>query len=67
MAFDEHAKRYLRMGQYYGLYEKQLENMDESPSSEIDQLFIDIGKQALIETGDWLLLHRQRPVKVPVM
>jgi len=23
--------------------------------------------QALIETGDWLLLHRQRPVKVPVM
>ena len=67
MAFDEHAKRYLRMGQYYGLYEKQLENMDESQSSEIDQLFIDIGKQALIETGDWLLLHRQRPVKVPVM
>ena len=67
MAFDEHAKRYLRMGQYYGLCEKQLENLDEAHATEIDQLFIDIGKQALIETGDWLLLHRQRPVKVPVM
>ena len=67
MAFDEHAKRYLRMGQYYGLCEKQLENLNEAHATEIDQLFIDIGKQALIETGDWLLLHRQRPVKVPVM
>ena len=67
MAFDEHAKRYLRMGQYYGLCEKQLERLDEAHAVEIDQLFIDIGKQALIETGDWLLLHRQRPVKVPVM
>ncbi len=67
MAFDEHAKRYLRMGQYYGLCEKQLENLNEAHAAEIDQLFIDIGKQALIETGDWLLLHRQRPVKVPVM
>jgi hypothetical protein len=67
MAFDEHAKRYLRMGQYYGLCEKQLERLDEAHTVEIDQLFIDIGKQALIETGDWLLLHRQRPVKVPVM
>ena len=67
MAFDEHAKRYLKIGQYYGLCEKQFEILDESNVAAIDQLFIDIGKQALIETGDWLLLHRQRPVKVPVM
>ena len=67
MAFDEHAKRYLKIGQYYGICEKQFELLDESHTAAIDQLLIDIGKQALIETGDWLLLHRQRPVKVPVM
>ncbi len=67
MAFDEHAKRYLKIGQYYGLCEKQFEILDETNLAVIDQLFIDIGKQALIETGDWLLLHRQRPVKMPVM
>ncbi len=68
MAYDEHAKRYLRMGQYYAQCEKQLKTLSESDSAEaVEKLLFNIGKQALIENGDWLLLHRQRPVKVPVM
>jgi hypothetical protein len=66
MAYDEHAKRYLRMGQYYAVCEKQLEYYVDD-QSVVNNLFFEIGKQSLIETGDWLLLHRQRPVKVPVM
>jgi hypothetical protein len=29
-------------------------------------ILVEIGKIALVENGDWLILHRQRPVEVPI-
>jgi hypothetical protein len=68
MAFEEHAKRYLRMGRYFLACERQLAEHRQDHSLKLTrELLAEVGTQALIENGDWLLLHRQRPVRVPVM
>ena len=28
-------------------------------------LIEELGKEALVENGDWVLLHRERPLQVP--
>jgi hypothetical protein len=28
-------------------------------------LAVELGKEALAEHGDWLMLHRERPIKLP--
>ncbi|MBK9249597.1 MAG: hypothetical protein IPM69_16140 [Ignavibacteria bacterium] len=28
-------------------------------------LTLELGKEALIENGDWVMLHRERPMEVP--
>ena len=30
-----------------------------------DELLRELGKEALIENGDWVLLHRERPIDIP--
>lgn len=68
MAFSEQAKRYKKMGYYYGICEHHLTRsvVDGNVGQSMD-LLREIGKQALVENGDWLLLHRQRPVQVPLI
>jgi hypothetical protein len=68
MAFSEQAKRYKKMGYYYGICEHHLtKTVADGNISESIKLLREIGKQALVENGDWLLLHRQRPVQVPLI
>ena len=33
--------------------------------AEAEALVPELGKEALAENGDWLLLHRDRPMEVP--
>jgi hypothetical protein len=65
MGYDEHAKRYLRIGQNYFHVEDYLSDLSDNVM--IKKSYLHIGKQSLQENSDWLLLHRQRPVKVPVI
>ena len=39
--------------------------MTEGKRHEAQELLIELGKEALGENGDWMLLHRERPLEVP--
>jgi hypothetical protein len=66
MGFAEHAKQYQRMASLFGrgseLLGKFLERLDYRNAK---QCVRNVGKEALTETGDWVLLHRERPLEVP--
>lgn len=67
-AYDEQAKRYLRIGGYYKLCEKRLGEALNNQDDEIAaDLILEMGKHALNENDDWLQLHRQRPPQIPVI
>jgi hypothetical protein len=58
MAWEEHVKQYKRMILLF---------KNASERSEIlgDQEILDLGREALAENGDWVLLHRERPLEIP--
>jgi hypothetical protein len=66
MAFAEHAKQYQRMATLFAhgseLLGKFLEDQDYKNA---DQCVRNVGNEALTENGDWVLLHRERPLEVP--
>ena len=67
-SYDEQSKRYLRIGNYYALCEKQLLRIIQGNSDiKANDLLVEMGRQALIENSDWLQLHRQRPSQVPIL
>lgn len=67
-AYDEQSKRYLRIGNYYALCEKQLLDIIQGNNDiKANDLLVEMGRQALIENSDWLQLHRQRPSQVPIL
>lgn len=63
MALAEQAKQFERMGAFFRRGEKAL---GEAPSSEArGEILRTLGREALVENGDWILLHRERPLTVP--
>ena len=40
--------------------------LQANDSSGTQELVRELGKEALRENGDWLLMHRERPMKVPI-
>ena len=63
MAYREHAKQYGRME---GVFSRAAESIREhsDPRAAVECLE-SLGKEALSENGDWVLLHRERPLEVP--
>jgi hypothetical protein len=64
MAFSEHTRQYAATRILFHHYSRQLAAGPLTPA-EIE-LFRTLGKEALQENGDWLLLHRDRPLEVIV-
>jgi hypothetical protein len=75
-ALSEHVKQYSRMSGLFTNAEKQLSALlrpkhprDARPSVEdvelARELIEELGKEALVENGDWVLIHRERPVDPP--
>lgn len=66
MAFEEDANRYQKMGSLFEraihVLERHQQNGDTESARNILQA---IGKEALAENGEWLLLHRQRKFEIP--
>jgi hypothetical protein len=66
MAYGEHAKQYNRMASLFArasdLLGKFLEHDDYENAYDCVRK---VGKEALTENGDWVLLHRERPLEVP--
>ncbi|HKM53401.1 MAG TPA: hypothetical protein VJY33_08315, partial [Isosphaeraceae bacterium] len=65
-AFAEHLKRYGRMSM---LFDRACCRLDDllrvGDYAAARQLVRELGREALAENGDWVLLHRQRPLEVP--
>lgn len=65
-AHDEHARRYRRM---YALYriagERVASHLREGNVAAARDVLVQLGREALAETCDWLLLHRERQIEVP--
>src|SRR5207244_478538 len=64
MAFAEHARQYAATRVLFQEYSGELAPGPLTPKEK--KLFQTLGKEALRENGDWLLLHRDRPLEVIV-
>jgi hypothetical protein len=66
-AFREHARRYRRMGNVFASAGRRLAELRERGErpEEWRGLILELGREALAEHGDWVLLHRERPVEPP--
>lgn len=65
-AHEEHARRYQRM---YALYriagDRVALHLREGDVAAARGVLVQLGREALAETCDWLLLHRERQIDVP--
>jgi hypothetical protein len=65
-AHDEHARRYQRMCSLYRIAgERVLVLLRERDLWGARAVLVQLGREALAETCDWLLLHRERQIDVP--
>jgi len=67
MAFSEQAKQYQRMSILFDQASQKLTSLLlKKNTSAARRLIRELGKEALLENGDWLFMHRERPMKVPI-
>jgi hypothetical protein len=65
-AFKQHAKQYGRMQILFEYAREEIgAAVQEGRAAEAADLLRGLGRQALTENGDWVLLHRERPMEVP--
>jgi hypothetical protein len=65
-ALSEQIKQYSQMGTIFSLAERRLTDLlDANEHQQAIDLIEELGKEALRENGDWVLLHRERSVEVP--
>jgi len=75
MAFYEQAKQYERMTELFAKASTELNHIldqlraQDSATNQSDEpaknILLELGKEALEENGDWVLLHRQKPLELP--
>lgn len=63
MAYREHVKQYTRMEGVFSRANEVLATTVDPQKSL--QCIKSLGREALGENGDWVLLHRERPLEVP--
>lgn len=65
--FNEEAKQFQRMKD---LFQKgnnvMIECLKKDDLKRAERLVIELGKEALTENGDWLILRRSKPMEVPL-
>jgi hypothetical protein len=66
MAFARHAKQYSRMKPVFKYAADLIESaLQQHDWQQARHLMHELGKQALAENGEWVIVHRERPVEVP--
>lgn len=66
MARSEHAKQFGRMSELFDAAQTHLSaQLDAGKLEHGAALLRELGQEALEENGDWVLLHRERPLEVP--
>jgi hypothetical protein len=67
MAYSAQAKRYEWMAALFARAFKRLDELvKDKKFDRARQLLFHLGKEALAENGNWVLLHRERPLEPPV-
>jgi hypothetical protein len=65
-AFGEHARQYSRMAEIFTRAgERMAALLHDGKTARAGALAVELGKEALAEHGDWVMLHRERPVELP--
>jgi hypothetical protein len=65
-AFGEHARQYSRMAETFTRAgERMAALLHDGKKARAAALAVELGKEALAEHGDWVILHRERPVELP--
>ena len=65
-AFSEHLRRYGRMSMLFDCACRRLDDLLRvGDHAAARQLIRELGREALAENGDWVILHRERPLEVP--
>ncbi len=65
-AYAEHKRQYTRMSIFYHRAKEHLTQLIENGKLHEAQSFLaELGREALVENGDWILTHRDRPLEVP--
>jgi hypothetical protein len=65
-ALPEQIKQYSQMGTIFALAQQRLEELlDAGELTRALDIIEELGKEALRENGDWVILHRERPIEVP--
>jgi hypothetical protein len=66
LALEAHTKRYARMR---ALYRSALRLLNERPGGDdpdrVRLVLRELGREALDENADWMMLHRDRPLELP--
>ena len=66
MAHSEHLKQYRRMLVIFDNAAKSIQSLVDSGNLAAATTCLQaLGNEALIENGDWVLLHRERPLEIP--
>ena len=66
MAYSEHAKQYRRMmGVFQNASEMIRAKLDSNDIAGARRCLRNLGREALAENADWVLLHRDRPLELP--
>jgi hypothetical protein len=63
-AFRQHARRYTLMEDLYRRANEALEATPAPAFDDVRDLIFELGREALIENGDWVLLHRELPIEL---
>ncbi len=67
MAFAEQVKQYQRMSRLYQIAFQRLQaSLEQGKPQDAERVIRELGEEALAENGDWVLLHRTRPITVPM-
>jgi len=63
-AYDAHAKQYAFMA---GLFKRASDALEKHKNDEAKSIEIlrELGKAALEENSEWVLLHRERSLEIP--
>jgi hypothetical protein len=66
MAYTEHAKQYGRMEKIFAYSSMGIKSaLHGHDADRAHTILVELGKEALAENGDWVLLHRERPLELP--
>lgn len=66
-AFALQSKRYEWMETLFAQAHNEIDYWLDTYPERVSQIIFELGKEALIENGEWVLLHREKPFKVQGM